>query len=101
MSRVQSLGVTPEAIAAFCRPRHIRKFALFGSVLRGDFGPESDVDVLVEYEPGRVPGFDFFTHQEELAGMLGRKVDLHTPNSLSKYFREEVLREAEVLCVEA
>jgi hypothetical protein len=67
---------------------------LFGLVLRDDFGPDSDVDVLVEFEPGHVPGFAFFDLQEELAGILGRRVDLHTPASLSRYFRERVLSEA-------
>ncbi|HSN15821.1 MAG TPA: nucleotidyltransferase family protein, partial [Anaeromyxobacteraceae bacterium] len=65
------------------------------SVLRGDFGPDSDVDVLVEFEPGHVPGFAFFDMQEELAGILGRRVDLHTPGSLSRYFRDRVVREAQ------
>lgn len=72
----------------------MRRLALFGSVLRGDFGPDSDVDVLVEFEPGHVPGFAFFDMQEELAGILGRRVDLRTPGSLSRCFRDRVLREA-------
>jgi predicted nucleotidyltransferase len=83
------------AIAAFCRRHHIQRLALFGSVLRDDFTPESDVDVLVEFEPGHVPGFAFFDLQEELSGLLGRKVDLHTPGSLSRYFRERVVSEAQ------
>ena len=83
------------AIAAFCRGHHVRRLAFFGSVLRDDFTPESDVDVLVEFEPGHVPGFAFFSMQEELAGLLGRKVDLHTPGSLSRYFREQVVAEAQ------
>jgi predicted nucleotidyltransferase len=83
------------AIADFCRRHHVRRLALFGSVLRDDFGPDSDVDVLVEFEPGHVPGFAFFDLQEELAGILGRPVDLHTPGSLSRYFRERVVREAQ------
>jgi predicted nucleotidyltransferase len=68
---------------------------LFGSVLRDDFRPESDVAVLVEFEPGHVPGFAFFDLQEELAGLLGHKVDLHTPASLSRYFQDRVVREAQ------
>jgi predicted nucleotidyltransferase len=81
-------------ITEFCQRHHVRRLALFGSVLRDDFGPDSDVDVLVEFEPGHVPGFAFFDLQEELAGILGRPVDLHTPASLSRYFRERVLSEA-------
>jgi len=84
-----------ECLARFCRERGIRKLSLFGSVLRGDFDPErSDVDVLVELTPERLPGWEFFRWHEELSPILGRKVDLHTPNSLSEYFRDEVVREA-------
>jgi predicted nucleotidyltransferase len=77
-------------LAALCRRYHIRKLAFFGSVLRSDFGPHSDIDVLIEFEPGQTPGFDFFAIQDELAALLGRHVDLHTPNSLSPYFRRQV-----------
>jgi predicted nucleotidyltransferase len=70
-------------------------------VLRDDFGPASDVDVLVEFEPGHVPGFAFVDLQEELSAILGRKVDLHTPGSLSRYFRDRVVREALVQYVAA
>jgi uncharacterized protein len=84
-------------IAAFCRKHHIRKLALFGSVLRDDFTPDSDIDVLVEFEPGHTPGLAFFAMQDELSSLLGRKVDLNTPECLSKYFRDRVLAEAEVL----
>ena len=86
-----------EVIAEFCRRHRIRRLALFGSILREDFGPESDVDVLVEFEPGATPGFAFFGMQDELSAILGRKVDLNTPQCLSKYFRDEVLREAQKL----
>ncbi len=85
-----------EKIAEFCRKHHIRKLAFFGSVLRDDFRPDSDVDVLVEFEPGHVPGLEFFTMEAELSGILDRKVDLNTPNFLSRYFRDQVLAEAEV-----
>jgi predicted nucleotidyltransferase len=85
-----------EEIARFCRRHRIRRLALFGSVLREDFGPESDVDVLVEFEPGARTGLRFFTMQEELSRILGRRVDLNTPQSLSKYVRDEVLSEAVV-----
>jgi predicted nucleotidyltransferase len=93
--------VPNEKIAAFCRQHHIRTFALFGSVLREDFRPDSDVDVLVEFESGFVPGLEFFSLEEELSGILGRKVDLNTPSFLSKYFREQVLADAEIHYVAA
>jgi predicted nucleotidyltransferase len=88
-------------IAEFCRRRHIRRLAFFGSVLRDDFGPESDVDVLIEFESGHVPGLEFLAMEEELSGILGRKVDLNTPGFLSPYFRDRVLAEAEVQYVQA
>jgi predicted nucleotidyltransferase len=91
------IEVSQEAIAAFCRRHHIRRLALFGSVVRADFGPQSDVDVLVEFEPGHTPGLAFFAMQDELSDLLGRKVDLNTPGCLSPYFRDEALAEAEVL----
>jgi uncharacterized protein len=83
-------------IADFCRRHHIRKLAVFGSVLHGDSRPDSDLDVLVEFEPGHVPGLAFFGMEQELSELLGRKVDLNTPQFLSPYFRNEVLAEAEV-----
>ena len=83
-----------EELAEFCRRNHIRRLALFGSVLRGDFGAESDVDVLVEFEPQHVPGLRFFRLQRELSALLGRNVDLHTPQFLSPHFRDQVLSEA-------
>lgn len=88
--------IPKERIAEFCRRHHIRKLALFGSVLRDDFRPDSDVDVLVEFEPGHVPGLAFFSLQEELSELLGRRVDLNTSGGLSRYFRNEVLAAAEV-----
>jgi uncharacterized protein len=89
------IAIDRPRIADFCRRHHIRRLALFGSVLRQDFGAGSDVDVLVEFEPGHVPGFAFFDLQEELSGIVGRRVDLHTPASLSRYFRDRVVREAQ------
>jgi predicted nucleotidyltransferase len=83
-------------IAEFCRRHRIQKLSLFGSILRKDFGNESDIDVLVEFEPGATPGLAFFTMQDELTEIFRRKVDLHTAASLSKYFRDEVLAQAEV-----
>lgn len=88
-------------LARFCRENHIRRLAFFGSVIRDDFSAESDVDVLVEFEPGHVPGLRFFALQEELSEMVGRRVELQTPGFLSPYFRDEVLAEAEDLYVAA
>ena len=89
------IPVARDAVATFCRRHHIRSLSFFGSVLREDFGPESDIDVLIEFEPGMVPGLEFVRMKEELSRLLGRRVDLNTPGSLSPYFRDEVLREAE------
>jgi hypothetical protein len=86
-----------EEIVVFCRRHHIRRMALFGSVLRDDFRRDSDVDVLVEFEEGHTPGLDFFGMEIELSELLGRQVDLQTPGFLSPYFRDRVLAEAEVL----
>jgi hypothetical protein len=91
-----NIAVPGEEIATFCSKHHIRKLAFFGSVLRRDFSPASDVDALVEFEPGFTPGLDFFAMETELSANLGRKVDLHTRASLSRYFREQALGEAEV-----
>ena len=92
------IAIPTEEIAAFCRKHHIRKLALFGSVLRDDFRPDSDVDVLVEFEPGHVPGFFGLYDMEESLSVLfgGRKVDLRTPQDLSRYFRDEVVTHAQV-----
>ncbi len=95
------LVVDRRAIADFCRGHHIRKLAFFGSVLREDFRPDSDVDVLIEFELGHRVGLAFFAIQEELSELLGRRVDLHTPQFLSRYFRDEVLSEAEAQYVKA
>jgi predicted nucleotidyltransferase len=97
MNRRNLLAVPADKIAEFCRRHHIRKLALFGSALRTDFRPDSDVDVLVEFEPDHVPGLAFFGMEEELSELVGRKVDLNTPEFLSRYFRDEVLAQAEVL----
>ena len=84
-----------EKIAEFCRARGIRKLSLFGSVLRDDFDPErSDVDVLAEFEPGVRLGLKFFGYADELAPIIGHTVDFNTAAWLSKYFRDEVVREA-------
>ena len=87
--------IPTDRIAEFCRTHRIRRLALFGSVLRDDFRPDSDIDVLVEFEPGATPGFAFFGLQRELSEILGREIDLHTPGSVSPYFRDKVLEDAE------
>jgi hypothetical protein len=94
MSRAQ-IEIPQERIESFCQRHHIRRLSLFGSVLRSDFRPDSDVDVLVEFAPGCTPGLAFFGMQEELSAILGRNVDLNTPAFLSRYFREDVERSAE------
>lgn len=87
--------VNQQAIKGFCRRYQIRKLSLFGSVLREDFRPQSDVDVLVEFEEGRTPGLIRLAGIEmELSEILGRKADLRTPADLSRYFREDVLKTA-------
>lgn len=90
------IQLDPEQIADFCRRHHIRKLSLFGSVLRDDFGPESDVDVLVEFEEDNIPGlFRFVRMEAELSEIIRRKVDLRTPEDLSRYFRDRVVAHAE------
>jgi len=91
------LTIPANEIAAFCRRHHIRELALFGSVLRDDFGPNSDVDVLVEFEPEHIPGLAFFAMQDELSGILGRNVDLNTRQFVSHHFRQQVETEAETI----
>ena len=93
-----NIKIPGEKIAEFCKRNHIRRLSLFGSVLRDDFSSDSDIDFLVEFEPGKVPGLIGLSRMErELSEILGgRKVDLRTPQDLSVYFREEVLARAEV-----
>lgn len=91
------IPIPMDEIAEFCRRHHIRRLALFGSVLRDDFGPDSDVDVLVEFDPEHIPGLAFFGMQDELSEIFGRQVDLNTPGFLSPYFRDAVLASAEPL----
>ena len=91
------VSIPKARLASFCQARGIRRLAIFGSALRSDFGPESDIDLLVEFEPGRTPGLLGIAGMElDLGHMLGRKVDLRTPGDLSRYFRAAVLEEAEV-----
>lgn len=90
------VSLRKQQLAELCRRRHINKLSLFGSVLRSDFSPDSDIDILVEFEPGHVPGLAFFEIEQELSDIFRRKVDLNTPQFLSRYFRDDVLEEAEV-----
>ena len=94
----ERLSLSNDQIRAFCQKHHIRRLALFGSVLRDDFGPLSDVDVLVEFEPGHVPGLlRLAAIQRELSAMIGgRPVDMRTPRDLSRYFRDDVAAQAVV-----
>ena len=92
-----AIEIPRDQIADFCRRHRVRKLALFGSVLRDDFSPSSDIDVLVEFEPGTRMGLRFFTLQEELSRILRRRVDLNTEGFLSRYFRDDVLAEAETI----
>ena len=88
-----------DSIEPFCRKHHITRLSLFGSVMHRENTPESDVDILVEFEEGFIPGFAFASIQRELSEMLGQNVDLHTPTSLSRYFRTDVVKEAQPLYV--
>lgn len=92
-----TLDLPIEELALFCRRHGIRRLAIFGSALRDDFSPGSDVDMLVEFEPGTQVGLNFFTMQQELSDLLGRRVDLNTAGFLGKHIRDEVLAEAELL----
>ena len=86
-----------ENVSKFCKRNYIRRLSLFGSVLRSDFGPDSDIDILVEFDPDHIPGLIRLAGMEiELGETLGRKVDLRTPQDLSRYFQKEVLNSAEV-----
>lgn len=93
-----AVDISEDVVREFCRKHHIRRLAFFGSVLRDDFGPSSDIDVLVEFEPeARVGLIRFAGIENEFSDLLGRQVDLNTVESLSKYFRDEVLAEAETI----
>jgi predicted nucleotidyltransferase len=95
---MMNLTLPREQIQIFCQRHHIRRMWFFGSVLREDFGPESDVDVLVEFEAGaRVTLFDMVDMQDELAALLGRDIDLATPDGLNKHIQADVLAHAQVV----
>lgn len=91
------IDLPKEKIAEFCRKNHIRKLSIFGSFLHGDFGPDSDIDFLVEFDPDHIPGLITLAGMEiELSEILGRKVDLRTAQELSRHFRQEVVDSAEI-----
>ncbi|MEW6067522.1 MAG: nucleotidyltransferase family protein [Nitrospirota bacterium] len=91
------IAMPRERIAEFCKKHHIRKLSFFGSVISEHFTQDSDIDVLVEFEPGQIVGLIRLAGMElELSEILGRKVDMRTPADLSRYFREEVLSSAEI-----
>jgi predicted nucleotidyltransferase len=96
-SRSNRLPIPPAVLSGFCRRHHIRRLALFGSTLRGEARPDSDVDLLVEFENGQAPGLlGLAGIQEELSRLMaGRRIDLRTAHDLSQYFRDDVLRLAE------
>ncbi|MBW4521975.1 MAG: nucleotidyltransferase family protein [Scytolyngbya sp. HA4215-MV1] len=95
------IQIPKQQLTEFCQRHHIRKLALFGSVLRDDFTPESDVDFLVEFEPDNIPGYFRLAGMEsELSAMIGRKADLRTAGELSRYFRQEVIETAVVQYME-
>jgi predicted nucleotidyltransferase len=91
------ISIPQTEIIDFCQRHHIRKMMLFGSVLSDDFAPTSDIDVLVEFEPGHAPGWEFVAMQDELTMLLGHQADLNTPGFLSDTFREDVLARAVVI----
>lgn len=93
--KYRDIEIPEEQIADFCRRHRIRRLSLFGSILRDDFREDSDVDVLVEFDPAASIGLNFFAIEKELSDLIGRKVDLNTPGFLSKYFRNEILAEAQ------
>ena len=94
----ERINITEEQIADFCQRNHIRKFAFYGSVLRDDFRSDSDIDVLVEFEPDQPIGLmEVVGMERRLSELMGRKVDLRTPKELSRYFRDKVISEAETL----
>ena len=94
----KQISTQKDRIVDFCKKHHIQLLAIFGSSLRNDFGPESDIDILVEFVPGRTPGFfKLFEMEDELSTLFSvRKVDLRTPQDLSRYFRDKVVKDAEV-----
>ncbi len=96
-SKIPRISIPEKELSEFCRRNHIQRLSLFGSVLSDRFGPESDIDVLVEFEPGHTPGLGLIRMQDELSALLGgRKVDLVTPKFLNKRIRDKVINESAV-----
>lgn len=95
------LAIDRNAVASVCHKHSIKRLSIFGSALRQDFRPDSDLDILVEFLPGKTPGFAFFDIQEELSTLVGRKVDLNTPEDLPRRIRDEVQQASEVLYEQA
>ncbi len=93
----QGLKIPRTKLDDFCRRHHIQKLSIFGSAIHGELREDSDIDVLVEFEPDHVPGLAFFSMEQELSELLGRDVDLNTPQFLGPYFRRQVIAEAETL----
>jgi predicted nucleotidyltransferase len=93
---MQKVLLSPAQIKDFCQQHHISKLAFFGSMVRDDYGPESDIDILVEFEPGHTPGLDFFSIEVKLSKLLGRKVDLQAAKFLSPEIRQIALAESVV-----
>jgi uncharacterized protein len=94
---MRPLDLPREELAQFCRRNRIRRLAVFGSALRDDFAPESDLDLLVEFQPDTKVGLRFFAIERELTEIIGRRVDLNTPGFISPHFRDEVMREAQTV----
>jgi len=97
MGYLLSQKIPNDKLAEFCKRNHIKKLSVFGSAVRGQLGPDSDIDLLVEFEENHTPGlFSIVAMEIELAEMLGRKIDMRTPEDLSQYFRDEVMQNAEL-----
>jgi hypothetical protein len=96
MGKIQ-IDIPREKLAEFCKHNHIRKLSIFGSALRENLGPDSDIDLLVEFDPDNIPGLIRLAGMEnELSEILGRKVDIRTAQDLSRYFRQDVIKSSEV-----
>jgi predicted nucleotidyltransferase len=96
--KVGNIEFSQDELQSICRRHGVRRLALFGSVLRDDFGPDSDIDVLIEFEPGMHVGFRLFRVEEELSALFGEhKVDLVNPKYLNRFIRDKVLSEAQVI----
>ena len=92
----KNIPATDDQIAAFCRKHHIKRLSFFGSVLRDDFGPESDIDVLVEWEPGHTPGWEVYAIEQELSQLCGgHPIDMANPRYLNRWLKDEILTTAE------